>query len=260
MTQKNDRFGFRFWLGWILWFAGSFVAIAAFWTFLLTKLFGDVQGEELTLTWASAVFGSWFLALIPFMRKKEQIWKRLNQDQEKAVDAWLQGMAVFIALLVVSAAAWSWVFRMRIAAAGIDGTWMKAVFGSWLLCAMPLLVFMYRKADQILKDATLRQSHAAPRFKTDFVEKAKRRLPPEAIRQLQGAKPALPRGHIVTAVLRDGTRIPDVFVMDGTEVLGVYKRERLDFNIADITAVEPVPPEKLPPYEETLWLRLDGRA
>ena len=89
MQAIKDRYGFLFWLRWIFLFAGSFVASALLWTQLFKSLFGAVAGPELTFTWVIAVFGSWFLLIIPFMRKKEQIWKRLNDDQEHAVDAWL---------------------------------------------------------------------------------------------------------------------------------------------------------------------------
>src|SRR5437773_125999 len=111
MRSLQDRYGFLFWLKWILWFAGSFIISAIFWTLLIKGIFHEIKGPELTLTWAVSVFGSWFILVIPFMRKKEQIWKRLNSDQEKAVDAWLLGMGVLIGLLIASSFGWSFVFR-----------------------------------------------------------------------------------------------------------------------------------------------------
>ena len=97
MSIRNgkDQYGFKFWLGWIVQFAGSFIAAVLFWTFSLTALFGGIRGAEISITWAVAVFGSWFILMIPFMRKKERIWKRLNDDQEKATDAWLLGLRIF---------------------------------------------------------------------------------------------------------------------------------------------------------------------
>ena len=91
MRALKDRYGFLFWLRWIVSFAGSFVVSAAAWTFALQYAFGPIRGAELLITWTVAVFGSWFILVIPFMRKKERIWKRLNTDQESAVDAWLIG-------------------------------------------------------------------------------------------------------------------------------------------------------------------------
>ena len=161
MRAIQDRYGFLFWLKWILWFAGSFIFAAVCWTALMKRLFVSIQGPELTLTWIVAVFGSWFILVIPFMRKKEQIWKRLNQDQERAVDAWFIGMSVFIGLLLASSLAWSIAYKDRlhsIAGHGMDMLWAKAVFSSWLLILIPFLVLMYRSADKIFKDAAERCS------------------------------------------------------------------------------------------------------
>src|SRR3989338_3231027 len=161
-----DRFGFRFWLSWILWFAASFIGAAILWTFILTSVFGRIQGSELTLTWAVAVFGSWFILLIPFIRKKEQIWKRLNDDQERAVDAWLAAMGIFIGLLVANCLFWIWRLADKIQAGdGFDPTWSKAVFGTWLFLLIPFLIWMYRKADDIMKTALVRQGAVPPPFK-----------------------------------------------------------------------------------------------
>jgi hypothetical protein len=257
-APQKDPFQFGFWLGWILWFAGSLAAAGGLWTWFLTRFFGQVRGEELTMTWAAAVFGSWFLLVVPFMRKKERIWKRLNQDQEKAVDAWLGAMSLLIAFLIASCVFWSWKRSAAIAAQGLDGTWLKAVLGTWMLAVMPLLVFMYRKADLILKEAVARQTHTGPKFRTGFVEKSRRLLAPAVKSRLKDIPQTLPQGHIVTAVLSDGRKIPHVFVLNASEILGIYDREAMDFEAGEIVGVEPV--EDLPPYEEARWLRLDGRA
>ncbi len=258
----HDRFNFKFWLGWILWFAGSLVLAAMGWTALLTALFGSVQGVELTLTWAVSVFGTWFLVVIPFMRKKEQIWKRMNQDQEKAVDAWLQAMGIFIGLLIITGAGWSLVFRDKISnpsKQGIDPQWAKAVFSSWLFLLLPFLVWMYKKSDQIFKAAVKRQTAQGPQFNTVFVDKTKRLLPRPLAARLQAVKPLLENGHIVTLTLKGGAQIPDVFVINSSEILGIYNRTAFDFDLEDVVNVVPVENE-LPAYEESKWLRLDGRA
>ena len=256
-----DRFGFRFWLGWILWFAGSFILAAGFWTILLQVLFARIEGPELTVTWAVSVFGSWFMILTPFMRKKEQIWKRLNVDQEKAVDAWLKGMGLFIGALIASTIFWSYQFRERIlieSKTSFDPEWIKAVSVSWLLLALPFLVFMYRKADQIFKDAHARQTARGPSFKSTFVEKAKRLLPKEFSHKLDNVPPVLPDGHVVTLSLKNGSKIPDVYVFKAREILGIYNREKFDFEPADISDLKAQEADQLPSYEESRWLRLDG--
>ena len=112
------------------------------------------------LTWTVAVFGSWFILVIPFMRKKEQIWKRLNDDQEKSVDAWLTGVGIFIGAFVTSSFLWALVLKDRIVpnTPGLDPLWLKAVFSSWLVILIPLLVWMYRSADSIFRIANERQT------------------------------------------------------------------------------------------------------
>ncbi len=261
MKNHSDRFGFWFWLRWILWFAGSFILAAQGWTLAMKKVFGAVAGRELTLTWAVAVFGSWFLLLIPFMRKKEQIWKRLNQDQENAVDTWLSAMGIFIGLLLAVAIFWSFRFKSRILADisnGPDPLWLKAVLVSWLVLLIPFLIVMYRRADAIFKTAVARQTGAVPQSRKLFVERSRRVLPAGIREKMERLPATLPKGHVVTLILKDGRRIPHVFVLNSTEILGLYDRADMGFEAQQILDVEPVPSDGLPAYEETKWLRLDG--
>jgi hypothetical protein len=234
-----------------------------FWTQLMIKLFGQIQGTELTLTWALAVFGSWFLLIIPFMRKKEQIWKRLNQDQEKAAEAWLQAMGMFIGLLIISGLGWCLYYRPLLTdrtAGGLNHEWAKAVFGTWLFLLLPFLIWMYKKTDEIFKSAVARQMQSKPKFKTDFIPKASRLLSATIAAKIRSMKTTLAGGHVVTLTLQDGTKISDVFVLNSSEILGVYNRSELGFEASDIVDVELIPAEKLPPYDESKWLRLDGRV
>lgn len=262
MTQKlikmsNNKFGFTFWLSWIFWFAASFVIAAISWTGLLTWMFGPLRGFELTLTWSVAVFGSWFILITPFMRKKEQIWKRLNQDEERAADAWLTGLGIFIGLAIASCVGWNFYFR----SSGDTGfSWLKAVITTWLILLLPFLVVMYRCADQIFKDAVIRQGEAPAHFRTAFLEKSKRVLSEKISQKLRAAPAVLEGGYVVTAILKEGRRIPHVFIHQGKEMLGVYDRVVIDFEAKDIENVEIVEVNNLPAYEESKWLRLDGRA
>ena len=258
--MSRDAFGFRFWLGWIFWFAASFILIAIFWTRLVTALLGPVRGPELTMTWSLAVFGSWFLAVIPFMRKKEKIWKRLNVDQESALDAWLGGMGVFIGLLIAAAFFWSLHYKSRLGQEGLSGEWLKAVFLTWLVLMLPFLILLYRQADRIFKTAVERQTPKLPVFRSLLVEHSRRLLPEKISQKIRRAPAVLREGHIVNALLKDGRKIPHVFVMGGTEILGVYDRTELGFEADDIMDIEILAPGDLPVYEESKWLRIDGRV
>ncbi len=254
-----DRFGFSFWLGWILWFSGSFILAAIVWTLLMEAFFGTIQGRELTFSWGVAVFGSWFILLIPFMRKKEQIWKRLNEDQERAVDVWLVAMQVFIGSLIASSLLWSWLLRNQVhASPGFDPLWSKVVFSSWLFCLIPFLIWMYRKADEISKTAVARQMPHSPQFRQLSVEKSKRLLPEEITEKLKAIPFTLREGHLITAILKDGRRIPHVFVLNCHEIVGIYDRQTLDFEPKELADIEPIPMDQLPPFESAKWLKLEG--
>ena len=256
---NQDRFGFQFWLFWILNFVGSFLLSAVFWTWCTRRIFGNLAQPEILMTWALSVFGSWFLILTPFMRKKEQIWKRLNHDQEKATTAWLKAMGAFIALLIAVCFFWSWRLHDRIEAApGFDGIWARNVFASWLVLILPFLIFLYKKADEIYKAALKRQTQFGPQFQTAFMDKAKRLLPETMTSKIKSFPETMPDGHVVNVVLRDGRKVSDVFIFRGQEILGIYNVEKPSFEVGDIADLELV--EQLPAYEESKWLRLDGRA
>ncbi|MBI4550291.1 MAG: hypothetical protein HY714_05145 [Candidatus Omnitrophica bacterium] len=249
MSERKDPFGFWFWLGWIVWFAVSLVLAAVVWTRLLDRVFGRIEGIELTATWSLAVFGTWFLFLVPFIRKKEQIWKRLNDDQEAAVDAWLIGLSAFIASGI--GATFFWSLKLR-------GTpWLKAVTVTWLALMIPGLLWMYRAAGRIFKSAESRQGPETRRYRKQFVPRNQRLIPEPVSEKIKRMSPTLPKGHVVTVLLKSGVRIPGVFIYDCAEVLGVYDRD-LDFNPAEIEDAELTEPGRLPAFEESKWLRLDG--
>lgn len=256
---NQDRYGFQFWLLWILGFAGSFLVAAVFWTLVITRFFGSLQQPELLVTWALSVFGCWFLILTPFMRKKEQIWKRMNNDQEKATTAWLGAMGLFIASLISICLFWDWKLKDRIfASPGFDGAWGKYVFSSWLLMTLPFLVFLYKKADQLYKAAVARQTQWGPKFQTGYMEKSKRQLPESISAKIRNFPETLKEAHVLNLKLKDGRTIPHVFVLRASEVLGVYDAKDFSYDLTQVVDAEPV--EAMPAYDESRWLRLDGRA
>jgi hypothetical protein len=258
MRALKDRYGFLFWLRWIVSFAGSFIVSAIMWTTLLSWIFGPIRGEELLMTWAVAVFGTWFILVIPFMRKKEQIWKRLNDDQERAVDAWLTGLGCFIGLFVSSAFLWDVAMRERLLLneRGIDPVWMKAVFGTWLAILIPLLIWMYRSADRLFRTANERQSYS-PGFKAQWIDPKRRQLPEPLLAKLRGFRPTLPGGHLVRVTLKDGSSLAHVFVLLNGEVAGVYDYALKDFDASQVVDIRSLSSEILPVYDESKWVRFN---
>lgn len=254
----QDKFGFQFWLSWILSFAGGFVAAAVIWTLVLTGIFGKIEQPEHVMTWSVAVFGSWFLILTPFMRKKEQIWKRLNADEEKATTLWHRAMGIFVLLLIGSLLFWSWQMRESLGRPGLDRGWLKNVFVSWLILTLPFLIFLYQKADQLFKAATLRQTETKPLFRSAFLEQSKRILPEAVALSLEKIPETLRQGHVVNLFLKDGRKVEHVFIYKGKEVLGIYDAPAPSFEASEVVALENV--SRLPAYEASRWLRLDGRA
>ena len=258
-TASKDAFGFRFWLFWILGFAGAFLISAAFWTWAASAWLGDLSQPEILLTWALSVFGCWFLILTPFMRKKERIWKRLNTDQEKATDAWLLGMGIFIALLIATAFFWGGRLHAQILESpGLNRLWLRNVIVSWLVLTLPFLIFLYKKADQIFKAAHARQTRLGPAFQTRFLPRTERLMPPPLVGKLKQIPETMEEAHVIHLKLTNGRTVPHVFVFRGAEILGIYNASEMDFKAGEIIDFEPV--ETFPHYEESRWLRLDGRA
>ena len=62
----------------------------------------------------------------------------------------------------------------------------------------------------------------------------------------------------MTAVLRDGRKIENVFIRDKKDVLGIYGVDSLPFKISDIVDLETADAGRLPDFKAENWLRLDG--
>lgn len=148
---------------------------------------------------------------------------------------------------------------------GIPILWVTAVFGSWMVLLVPLIIIMYSKVDKAYEDARLTRENAQyERAKNDlnvrsvFIEESRRALKKELSAKLKKHPETIKRGHLVTATLRNGQQVPNVFILDRNDVLGVYGAKNLSFDIQDIVDVEPVPYEKVPNFVSEEWLRLDG--
>ena len=148
---------------------------------------------------------------------------------------------------------------------GVSILWVTAVFGSWMILLVPLIVVMYNKVDRAYEDARLsREAAELERLKKQspvrsiLVPEERRTLPKNLSDKLKRVPRTIQRGHLVTAVLKNGKRVENVFVLDRQEILGIYDAQTLPFTMAELSDVEPADLNKLPAFEAKKWLRLDG--
>ncbi|OGW82453.1 MAG: hypothetical protein A3C47_03720 [Omnitrophica bacterium RIFCSPHIGHO2_02_FULL_51_18] len=148
---------------------------------------------------------------------------------------------------------------------GVPVLWVTAVFGSWMVLLVPLIVLMYSKVDKAYEDARIARETAALdkaktafRVRSVFVEPKKRILTKALSQKLKQFPETLKKAHLVTATLKNGRRVENVFVVYRREVLGVYDRDSLDFEIKDIADLERADLGRLPDFKSEKWLRLDG--
>ncbi len=267
-SAQQKKGGFYWWLLWIALAIGTFIFSAVVWTWLITNFFGEIKGTPLTILWASAVFGSWLLTMIPVIRAKERYWNRLSQDDETNVTWWIGWMALTIASFFASVGFWTWFLAKN--GGNVQNTataqkWVFAVFGTWMVALVPLIVTMYQKVDRAYEKARLRreasEANAEKRAKIAYLDPSKRTLQDPLVQKLKRIPPTLKRGkqagHLVTAVLKDGRKFENIFVVNQSEVLGIYGHDKLPFEINQIADLEPV--EKFPAFIEENWLRLDGK-
>ena len=261
--------GFFWWLLWIVIAIGSFILSAVFWTWFLGNFFGEIEGTPQTILWAGAVFGSWLVTMIPIIRAKERYWNRMSRQDETHVTWWIGWIALTIATFFVSAGFWTW-FLARggktIHETANARFWIFSVFGTWMIALVPLIVVMYQKVDRAYENARRQREQTEgkrPRPKTVWIDPAKRILEEPLKQKLKHLPVTLKsggqRGHLVTAILKDGRRFSNVFVSNGQEVLGIYGCETLPFEVKEITDLELDNLEKTPAFTEEGWLRLDGR-
>ena len=267
-ASQQKKGGFYWWLLWIVIAIGTFIFSAVVWTWLITNFFGEIRGTALTILWASAVFGSWLLTMIPIIRAKERYWNRLSQDDETNVTWWIGWMALTIASFFASAGFWTWFFAKNGGSVQNSATaqkWVFSVFGTWMVALVPLIVIMYQKVDRAYEKARLRREEAESsqqkRAKTLYLDPSQRTLRDPLVQKLRQIPPTLKRGrqagHLVTVVLKDGRKFENVFVVNQSEVLGIYGYDRLPFEVQEIADLQPA--EKFPVFSEENWLRLDGR-
>lgn len=148
---------------------------------------------------------------------------------------------------------------------GVSILWITAVFGSWMVLLVPLIIVMYSKVDKAYEDARIARektqfakAKAEFRIKSVLIDERDRLLNSGLQVKLKKIPEAIKRGHLVTILLRDGRKIDNVFVRNRKDVLGVYGLDALSFKIKDIIDLEPADLDQVPAFSHENWLRLDG--
>lgn len=270
IQTSKKKGGFLWWLLWIIIAIGSFILSAIFWTWFLTTVLGEIKGTPLTILWVASVFGSWLVTMVPIVRAKERYWNRLSEEDETNVIWWIGWIALTIATFFISAGFWTWFFAKEgtsIQAPGSAEKWVFAVFGTWMIALLPLIVVMYRKVDRAYERARQRRekanSETRPRAKTIYIERSERLLNESLAEKLKKLTPTLKKGrwsgHLMNVVLKDGRKFENIFIVNRSEILGIYGRQTLPFKANEIADLEPVAFENLIDFSEENWLRLDGR-
>ena len=183
-----------------------------------------------------------------------------NKKENQSVGWWIGWILLTIGSFFVAAFLWTPVIAKHVGSVRetrASIVWVVAVFGSWLVALIPLIIFMYRKVDKAYEDARIRREKMASRFQSTFVEKSRRVLPGEISSKLKLWPETIPGGHLVNAVLKDGRRIPNVFVSEGREILGIYNAKDLSFEGKDVLDLEPADLSKAV-FSAANWLRVDG--
>ncbi len=270
--RSNNAAGIWFWLRWILVSIGGFTASLFFWNWLLLdRLKADFKNPQIAIAWMVAVFGTWFVILIPLMKKKETVMGHMDKRDESTVTWWL----IWISLTIGSffAAVWFWTpfIAERFGSVRNSSTsllWVIAVFGSWLVALIPLMILMYNKVDKAYEDARIRRELRAQKtndkdpvkIKALFLEPENRKLSREVAEQLKKFPRTIKNGHLVTATLKDGRKMEYVFISDQKELLGIYDQQNITFQGQDIVKLEPTDLTHPPDFTQKIWLRLDGNS
>ncbi len=192
------------------------------------------------------------------------------KQKDSTIFWWIGWITLTIASFFVAAYLWTPVIAryagpMNQKAAPI--LWVTAVFGSWLMMLVPLIILMYNKVDRAYENARINRENATTHklakewgVKSVDIPEADRLLSPDLRAKIKQLPKAMLRGHLVDAKLRDGRLVRNVFILDEEQILGVYDYDLKPFTAHDIDDLLPANWDKVPVFTHDKWLRLDGQG
>lgn len=192
----------------------------------------------------------------------------MAKNKDSSVLWWIGWITLTIVSFFISSWFWTPIIAKKVGTmqtAGAPVIWVIAVFGTWMILLVPLIIFMYSKVDKAYEDARIE------REKSQFNQQKKifgircidiplndRKISAELARQLKQIPETMVRGHLVNLVLKTGKKVQNVFILDRKEILGIYEKNSFDFKLEEIQGFEAVSPESIKDFKEEKWLRLDG--
>jgi len=192
----------------------------------------------------------------------------MNKQDNLAILWWVGWIAVSILTFFVSCFFWTRFIAEKVGPInqpGVAVLWVAAVFGTWMVMLVPLIIVMYQKVDKAYEDARIareknqfEKKSSLFKVKSVLVDESKRQLTKDLSKKMKSWPEAIRRGHLVTAILRDGRRIENVFVLNRRVVLGVYGVQDMPFQVEHIQDLEPSDLDHIPNFKSEDWLRLDG--
>lgn len=203
---------------------------------------------------------------MPLMNKTDSVRGSPLKQKEHPVLWWIGWIVLTILAFFVSCYLWTVVIARYVGPVsnpGVSVLWVVAVFGTWMLMLVPLIIVMYNKVDKAYDESRVKKEKKnrdfmATQFPVPFLEvERSRRLLPEKVRQMIRKMPrTMKNAHLVTLVFRDGTRLYNALVWDASEIVGVYDAKEYLINAQDAASAEPVDPVQLMPVDYDRWLRL----
>lgn len=262
--------GSWFWLKWISVAIAGFVGSTYFWNWLLLNQVGiNFKDPKIAFVWILIVFGTWFAILMFLMKKQESAMFQTQNEEETTISWWLVWIGMTIGSFFLAAWFWTPFLASRLGSIKESANaliWIVAVFGTWLIALTPLMIFMYRKVDQTYEKARIAkekksdgiQTIGNAKVKFIHVPHQKRILSKDVSMQLANQPFALENGHLVTVKLKNGKSIPNVFIQNRSELVGVYDQTELTFQASDVIAIELTDLNQTSNFTDKVWLRLDA--
>lgn len=190
----------------------------------------------------------------------------MSASKEHTVWWWIGWIALTILSFFLSHWFWTPVIARHVgpmSRGGVPLIWVGAVFGTWMVMLVPLIIVMYNKVDRAYDESReAREKRAVELLASRFpvpsleVEEAKLLLPAALKRKLKRLPKTLKQGQLVRLEFKDGRRLENVFVFGGEEIVGVYGRKDFPFDAREAVAFEMMDPAQSQPVEYAQWLRL----